>query len=119
MKTQRHGLPRIINATRFSVQGLCYAWKNESAFREEVVIGTVLIIAALFLGENHIEKALLICSCLFVLIIELINSAIEAVVDRIGEEKHILAGAAKDLGSAAVMLSLGVLIVTWLLLLTN
>ena len=119
MKTQRYGLPRIINATRFSIQGLCYAWKNESAFREEVIIGFLLIITALFIGENHVEKVLLISSCFFVLIVELINSAIEAVVDRVGTEHHTLAGAAKDLGSAAVMLSLGVLIITWGLLLTN
>ena len=56
MKHQQHGIPRIINATRYSIQGLRFAWKNESAFREEVVIGFLLIIAALFLGDSHIEK---------------------------------------------------------------
>jgi len=101
------------------MQGLRFAWKNESAFREEVVIGFFLVIAALFLGENHTEKVLLISSCFFVLIVELINTAIEAAIDRVGEEKHKLAEAAKDLGSAAVMLSLGILIITWGLLLTN
>jgi len=79
MKPQVHGIKRILNATRYSAQGLVYAWKNESAFREEIVIGLPLIVAAFFLGENNIEITLLVASCLFVMIVEIINSAIEAV----------------------------------------
>lgn len=119
MKAQRHGIARILNATRFSSQGLAYAWKNESAFREEIVIGFFLVIAAFFLGESNIETALLIGSCFFVVITEIINSAIEAVVDRAGTEHNELAGAAKDMGSAAVMLSIVSLIITWGLVLSN
>ena len=117
MKPQRHGITRIINATRYSLQGLRFAWKNESAFREEVVMGFFLVIAAFFLGDNNIEVALMIGTCFFVMIVEIINSAIEAVVDRAGTEHNALAGAAKDMGSAAVMLSIGLLIMTWGLLL--
>ena len=119
MKPQRHGITRIINATRYSLQGLRFAWKNESAFREEVVMGFFLVIAAFFLGDNNTEIALMIGTCFFVMIVEIINSAIEAVVDRAGTEHNELAGAAKDMGSAAVMLSIGLLIMTWALLLTN
>ena len=117
MKPQRHGITRIINATKYSLQGLRYAWKSESAFREEVVISFFLIISAFFLGDDNIEIALMIGTCLFVVIVEIINSAIEAVVDRAGTEHNALAGAAKDMGSAAVMLSIIILIITWGLLL--
>ena len=119
MKPQRHGITRIIKATQYSLQGLRFAWKNESAFREEVVIGFFLIIAAFFLGDNNIEIALMIGTCILVVITEIINSAIEAVVDRAGTEHHELAGAAKDMGSAAVMLSIVVLIITWGLVLST
>ena len=119
MKAQHHGIKRIINATKYSSQGLAYAWKNESAFREEVVIGFFLVIAAFFLGDNNIEIALLIGSCFFVVITEIINSAIEAVVDRTGSEHHKLSGAAKDMGSAAVMISIALLLIIWGLLLSN
>ena len=119
MKPQKHGITRIINATHYSLQGLRYAWKSESAFREEIVIGFFLVIAAFFVADNNIEIALLIGTCFFVVVTEIINSAIEAVVDRAGTEHHELAGAAKDMGSAAVMLSIGLLILTWGLLLSN
>jgi len=119
MKQQKYGIARITKATANSVQGLHYAWKNESAFREETVVGSFLIIAAFFFGESHLETAILIASCFLVVITEVLNSAIEAVVDRIGTEHHELSGAAKDMGSAAVMLSLIVVIITWALLLSN
>ena len=119
MKAQHHGIRRIIKATKYSSQGLAYAWKNESAFREEVVIGFFLVIAAFFLGDNNIETALLIGSCFLVVIAEIINSAIEAVVDRAGSEHNELAGAAKDMGSAAVMISIILLLIIWGLLLSN
>lgn len=117
MKAQKHGIARLINATRYSKQGLSYAWKNESAFREEVLASTILIIVAFFVAENHLETIMLIGSCLIVMTVELLNSAIEAVVDRIGTEQHPLAGAAKDVASAAVLISLVLFILTWGLIL--
>jgi len=113
MKPQRHGIARIIKATGFSIKGLRYAWKSESAFREEIIIGLLLVIAAFFVSDNNLEIALLIGTCFVVVIVEIINSAIEAVIDRIGSEQHELSGAAKDMGSAAVFLSLVLLIITW------
>lgn len=117
MKPGKQGIPRIIDATSYSIKGLRFAWKSEAAFREEIMIGPILIIAAFFLGDNSAEIALMVMSYFLVLIVEILNSAIEAVVDRIGTEKHELSGAAKDMGSAAVMLSIGQLIVVWLILL--
>ena len=108
------GVRRIIRAARFSSQGLAYAWQQEAAFRQEVLLVVVLIPAAFWLARSPTEIALLIASCLLVLVIELINSAIEAIVDRIGEEHHVLAGAAKDMGSAAVLISLVFLAVVWI-----
>lgn len=108
------GIGRIIRAARFSSQGLAYAWHQEAAFRQEVVLAAVLLPAAFWLGRSPTEIAFLIASSLLVLVIELINSAIEAVVDRIGDEQHVLAGAAKDLGSAAVLISLVFLAVVWI-----
>ena len=108
------GIGRIIRATRFSSQGLAYAWQQEAAFRQEVLLGIVLVPAAFWLGRGPTEIAFLIASYLLVLAVELINSAIEAVVDRISEEQHVLAGAAKDLGSAAVLVSLVFLAVIWI-----
>lgn len=108
------GVGRIIRAARFSSQGLAYAWRHEAAFRQEVVLAATLIPAAFWLGRSPTEIAFLIASCLLVLVIELVNSAIEAVVDRYGDEQHILAGAAKDLGSAAVLISLVFLAVVWI-----
>ena len=119
MKAQKHGITRLINATRYSKQGLGFAWKHESAFREEVIASIVLVIAAFFLADNHIEVILLVGSCLIVMMVELINSAIEAVVDRIGTEHHPLAGAAKDVASAAVLMSLILFIFTWAVILIN
>jgi diacylglycerol kinase (ATP) len=108
------GIRRIIRAAGFSSQGLAYAWQQEAAFRQEVSLIAVLIPAAFWLGRSPTEIAFLIASCLLVMIVELINSAIEAVVDRIGSEQHTLAGAAKDLGSAAVLISLVLLAVVWI-----
>jgi len=119
MKPQKHGIIRILNATRYSKQGLCFAWKNESAFREEVVASIILIVSALFIADNHIETILLIGSCLIVLLVELINRAIEAVIDRISTEQHPRAGAAKDMGSAAVLLSLVLFVFTWAMIIFN
>ncbi len=114
---KKTGLRRIINATGYSVCGLRTAWWTEAAFRQEVILAVILLPFALLLGNNGLERALLISVCLIVLIAELLNSAIEAVVDRIGPEHHPLAGAAKDLGSAAVFVALVMVALVWGILL--
>ena len=111
------GLKRIVNAAGYSWSGLKAAYRNEAALRQELLLATILIPLAIWLGETGVERAILIGSTLFVMIIELLNSAIEAVVDRFGGEWEVLSGRAKDLGSAAVMLSLILLFVTWSLIL--
>lgn len=107
------GLRRIINATRYSAQGFSHAWRYESAFRQEIGLTIVLVPFALWLGREPLEKLLLIASCLLVIIVELLNSAIEAAVDRVGHEDHELSGRAKDMGSAAVFVSLVLVLLTW------
>ncbi len=111
------GLTRIINAGGYSIKGLKAAWVNEAAFRQELLLCIVLAPMAIWLGQNGVEQALLLGSLFLVLIVELINSAIEAVVDRFGKERHELSGRAKDIGSAAVMLALLNAAVIWGLLL--
>lgn len=111
------GLRRMLDATRNSWGGLRGAWREEEAFRQEIVAGFVLVPLALWLGENGIERALLVGSLLVVVIVELVNSSIEATVDRIGPERHTLSGLAKDLGSAAVAVSLLLVVVVWALVL--
>ena len=107
------GIRRIVNATFFSFAGLRAAWQNESAFRQETLLCVLLVPTAFWLGQTAVERSLLIGTCLLVLIVELLNSGIEAVVDRVGEEHHDLAGRAKDLGSAAVFVSLALVVVVW------
>lgn len=107
------GLKRIINATGYSWLGLKAAYKHESAFRQELWLAVVLVPLGLFLGEDWMDKAALVCSVLFVLVVELLNSGIEAVVDRIGDEPHKLSGRAKDMGSAAVLIALIITAVIW------
>ena len=112
-KAGHSGLGRILRATKFSSQGLAAAWKHEAAFRQELILLVVLLPAAMWLGQTALERAALI-GCLFVvLIVELINSAIEAAIDRHGDELHELSGRAKDMGSAAVMVSLLLVAVVW------
>ena len=107
------GLKRIILAAGFSYQGFKAAWKYESAFRQEVFLTAVLLPVAIALGRSALETALLISTLFLVVIVELLNSGIEAVVDRIGDEPHKLSGRAKDMGSAAVFLSLVLVFVVW------
>jgi diacylglycerol kinase (ATP) len=107
------GIRRIIRATRFSAQGFGHAWQHEAAFRQEIGLTVVLMPLAIWLGRTGFERFMLIICCVFVLIVELLNSAIEAAIDRFGEEHHELSGRAKDLGSAAVFLSLVVVAATW------
>lgn len=112
-KTGATGLRRIINATGYSWLGLKAAYKHESAFRQEIWLAAVLIPLGLYLGQDWTDKAALVCSILFVLVVELLNSGIEAVVDRIGDEPHRLSGRAKDMGSAAVMIALVIAGLVW------
>ncbi len=107
------GLRRLLNATRFSWQGLCAASRHEAAFRQELAASIVLLPLALWLGQTGTERALLLGVWLLVLITELLNSAIEAVVDRFGGEQHELSGRAKDIGSAAVFIALLNAAVVW------
>ncbi len=111
------GLRRIVNAARYSLAGLAAAVRQEAAFRQELMLAVVLVPLGLYLGRSGSERALLVGSVLLVLVVELLNSAIESAVDRISTERHPLAGTAKDLGSAAVMLSLVTLGAVWLLVL--
>lgn len=109
----RSEIVRLKNATKFSKQGFIQAWHGEAAFRFEVVLAVIMIPAAIILPVTTLERVALITSVLLVLIVELLNSAIEAVVDRIGTEEHPLSGMAKDMGSAAVLVSLFAVIFTW------
>jgi len=111
------GLRRIWNALFYSIDGLKAAYRHEDAFRQEVWLALVLIPLALFLPVSGIGKALMIASVLMVLIVELLNSAVEATVDRVSLEHHRLAKRAKDIGSAAVLFSLINVAVVWLLVL--
>lgn len=111
--SRQQGLARLWHATIYSISGLRAAWRNEAAFRQECVLAVVLLPAAFWVGGNGLQIALLVLSVLLVLIVELLNSAIEAVVDRISRDHHDLSGRAKDMGSAAVMLSLLLLGITW------
>jgi len=120
MVTKPHrtgGLKRLLNAMQWALAGLKKGFASEAAFRQEVLLAVLLIPLGLWLGENGTEKSLLAGSVLLVLIVEMLNSAIEAAVDRVGTEHHPLAGQAKDMGSAAVFLSLLLAGLTWLLLL--
>jgi diacylglycerol kinase (ATP) len=100
------GLRRVLNATRNSTDGLSAAWRHESAFRQELLLAIVLVPVALLLDVSGTGKALMIGSVLLVLIVELLNSAVEAAIDRISLDRHPLAKRAKDVGSAAVMIAL-------------
>jgi len=107
------GLNGVFKAARWSWQGLKAAWRHESSFRTEVYLCVVLAPLALWLGQSAVERALLIGSCLMVLAAELLNSAIEAVIDRYGNEWHELAGRAKDMGSAAVFVLMMNVLLVW------
>lgn len=116
-KNGKRGLARLMAAFESSMSGLRAAYGAEEAFRQELLLCAVCAPLALWLGANGIERALLLGSIIFVLIVELLNSAVESVVDRIGLERHPLSGRAKDMGSAAVFLSLVNAAVVWLLVL--
>lgn len=120
MKNNATGFARLIAAFGFSVKGLKSTYRTEAAFRQEVWLAIVLLPLAFFIGSSPLEQSLLVASVLLLLIVELLNSAIEKVVDRIGHEYHELSGAAKDAGSAAVLLAVFIVIAIWLgVLFTN
>jgi len=122
-ETNRHkgktGLKRVWNAWSYSMAGFRAAFRHEDAFRQEVILAVVLIPSALLLSHAAVERALMIGSVLLVLLVELINSAIEATVDRISLEDHQLAKRAKDIGSAAVLVSLINVAAIWALILSQ
>ncbi len=111
------GLKRLINAAGYSADGFKAAYKHEDAFRQETHLALVLIPLAVWLGNTGVERALMIGSVLFVLIVELLNSAVEAAVDRISLDRHHLIKRAKDMGSAAVLVALINVVVVWALML--
>ena len=113
------GLTRILRAAGASWKGLLGAYREEAAFRQELALSVLVIPMGLWLGRTGVERALLVAPMLLVLIVELLNSAVEATVDRIGLERHVLAGLAKDIGSAAVFMSFVLLGVVWLLVLSS
>jgi diacylglycerol kinase (ATP) len=115
MKPGNTGIKRIVHATFFSIAGLRAAWRNEAAFRQECMLALVLTPTAFWLGRNAVERSLLIASVWLVLIVELLNTAVESIVDRVGTDHHRLSGQAKDQGSAGVFVSLMLMLLIWLL----
>lgn len=112
-KPSATGLKRIIKATCYSIQGLKAAWRHEAAFRQELLLILVLTPLAFLVGKDLTQTMLLLILAWLVVILEIINSSIEAAVDRIGSEHHELSGRAKDLGSAAVFVALGLNLLVW------
>jgi diacylglycerol kinase (ATP) len=117
MKNEATGLRRIFCALRFSLQGLKSCYQSETAFKQEVWASIFLLPLSFWVTSDSIERALLITPIIIVLAVEIMNTAIESVVDRIGSEYHELSAKAKDLGSAAVLMSLLLVIITWSIIL--
>jgi diacylglycerol kinase (ATP) len=113
------GITRLIKAFGYSLQGFRHTWREEAAFRQEVCLALAVVPGGLYLGATGVERALLVWPMLQILVVEILNSAVEAVVDRGGTERHPLAGMAKDMGSAAVMLSFALLGTVWVLILSD
>lgn len=111
------GFKRVINATHYSFSGFKSAFIHEAAFRQIIILNLILIPVSFFLEVTAVEQALMVAVCLLSIIVELFNSAIEAVVDRISLEKHELSKNAKDMGSAAQFVSLAIIFLTWLIIL--
>jgi diacylglycerol kinase (ATP) len=113
------GLRRLLSATRTSLEGFAAAVRHEDAFRQELCLAVLLVPAGLWLGKDGLERALLVATVLLVLVVELLNSAVEATVDRISFDNHRLAKRAKDIGSAAVMLAIATAAAVWFLILVR
>ncbi len=118
-KPGKTGVTRIVHAFFYSMKGLKAAWNHEAAFRQEVLLSLVLIPLSFWLAQTHVELILLISSVFWVLLAELANSSIEAVVDRTGTDHHHLSGRAKDIGSALVFISLLLLAIVWAIIAFN
>ena len=116
-RVKPRGLTRLFNAFGNSFRGFAGAFREEAAFRQELALAVVVIAAGLWLGRTGIERALLVAPMLLILIVELLNSAVEAAIDRIGPEHHELSGLAKDIGSAAVFAAFVLLVAVWVLIL--
>lgn len=114
---QTAGLTRIVRAFGYSMKGFRACFRHERAFREEVFVAALLVPLGIWLGADGVERALLVSSWLLVVMMELLNSAVEATVDRLGTEHHELSGRAKDISSAAVLLAIWVAILVWVLIL--
>ncbi|AKH68641.1 diacylglycerol kinase [Spongiibacter sp. IMCC21906] len=112
-KPGRSGFSRIAAATEYSIKGLRAAWHHEEAFRQEAIFALIMLPLAFWLGQGATQTGLLIASVVLLVVVELINSAIEAAIDRIGSERHPLSGQAKDIGSAAVMITLLLCFTVW------
>jgi len=106
-------MQRVLKATVYSYRGFIAAYRNEEAFRQETWLALVMVPLGAYLGQTPIEQVLLVTTLLIVLLTELLNSAIEAAIDRISEDHHELSGRAKDIGSAAVFMSLTIVVVVW------
>lgn len=113
MKPGKSGIARLVDATRYSFRGLGAAFRNEAAFRQELLLVAVLLAASFRLQSGLVEWLVLVLPLFILLIVELVNSAIEATIDRIGSERHELSGRAKDLGSAAVFIALLMIATAW------
>lgn len=111
------GLTRIVRAFGYSLQGFRACYRHEAAFRQELLVALLLVPLGLWLGADGVERSLLVGSWILVMIVELLNSAVEATVDRFGAEQHPLSGRAKDFGSAAVFLSVSLASLVWALIL--
>ena len=118
-RAKLRGLNRLVRAFGATGKGLAGAFRDEDAFRQELGLAVIAAPLGLWLGHNGVERVLLVAPLLLVLIVELLNSGIEAAIDRVGPERHELAGLAKDFGSAAVFLSLLLCVLTWLLVLLD
>lgn len=116
MKPGKSGLARLYDATGYSARGIRACWRNEAAFRQEVLLVAVLLPLSFFVAASAEQWLLLIAPLLLLLIVELLNSAVENVVDRIGHEPNVLSGQAKDMGSAAVLICLLMTALTWLVI---
>lgn len=112
-KPDKSGIPRLIAATGYSMKGLKAAWQYEEAFRLEVCLAAIFVPLSFIVGETLTHQLILVISCALVLLAELVNSAIEAVVDRVSAEIHPLSGQAKDIGSAAVFLTMSLFLGVW------
>ncbi len=113
MPNQATGFTRIYKAAGYSLKGLKAAWKNEAAFREEALVIIPAILLSFYLDVSNVERILMVGSLVVVILVELLNSAVEAAIDRISPDYHELSGRAKDMGSAAVFIAIGFALFTW------